>query len=49
MALTRFANMRSQSSASYQRVEQFLDSKPLIIDGENIIDYYVDKFVPIAK
>ncbi len=46
MALTRFANMRSQSSASYQRVAQFLDSKPLIIDGENIIDYYVDEFVP---
>lgn len=49
MALTRFANMRSQSSASYQRVERFLDSKPLIIDGENIIDYYVDEFVPFKE
>ncbi|MGI6360416.1 MAG: ABC transporter ATP-binding protein [Acholeplasmatales bacterium] len=46
MALTRFASMRSQSVASYQRIERFLDSKPLIIDGENIIDYYVDEFIP---
>ncbi len=46
MALTRFASMRSQSSASYQRVEKFLDSKPLIINGENIIDHYVDEFIP---
>ena len=44
MALTRFASIRSQSYASYQRVEQFLDSKPLIIEGENIVDLYVDKF-----
>lgn len=49
MALTRFASMRSQSSASYQRVEKFLDSKPLIVNGENIIDYYVDEFVPFKE
>lgn len=46
MALSRFASIRSQSTASYQRVAQFLDAKPLIIEGENIIDLYVDTFVP---
>lgn len=49
MALTRFASMRSQSVASYQRVEKFLDSKPLIINGENIINYYVDEFIPYEE
>lgn len=49
MALTRFASIRSQSYASYQRVEQFLDSKPLIIEGENIIDLYVDGFNPYEQ
>lgn len=34
MALTQFANLRSQSSASYSRVSEFLDSKPLLIDGK---------------
>lgn len=45
MALSRFASIRSQSTASYQRVAQFLDAKPLIIEGENILDVYVDEFV----
>lgn len=33
MALTQFANFRSQALASYKRISEFLDSKPLIIEG----------------
>lgn len=38
MALTQYANLKSQSSASYSRVAEFLDSKPLIIDGGQEIE-----------
>lgn len=37
MALTQFANLRSQAHASYERISGFLDSKPLIQDGVNVI------------
>lgn len=33
MALTQFANFRSQALASYKRISEFLDSKSLIIEG----------------
>ncbi len=33
MALTQFANMRSQASASYMRVKEFLDSQSQLVDG----------------
>lgn len=38
MALTQYANLKSQSSASYSRVAEFLDSKPLIIEGGQEIE-----------
>lgn len=38
MAFTQFANLKSQASASYARVSEFLDSKPILIDGEEEID-----------
>ena len=37
MAITQFANLRSQASASYSRVAEFLDSKSLLVDGETEI------------
>lgn len=37
MALTQFANLRSQSLASYSRISEFLDSKSLLIDGKEEI------------
>lgn len=49
MALTRFANIRSQASASYSRISNFLDSKPIIIEGENIISKHVTTLVPLNK
>ncbi|NLN51165.1 MAG: ABC transporter ATP-binding protein [Acholeplasmataceae bacterium] len=38
MAITQFANLRSQASASYSRVAEFLDSKSLLVDGETEIE-----------
>ncbi|MDD2575226.1 MAG: ABC transporter ATP-binding protein [Acholeplasmataceae bacterium] len=41
MALTQYANFRSQAQASYKRVSEFLDSKPILKEGnlvaENLI------------
>lgn len=38
MALTQFANLRSQSAASYSRISEFLDSKPILVDGEEEVE-----------
>lgn len=38
MALTQYANLKSQSSASYSRIAEFLESEPLLIDGEKEIE-----------
>lgn len=38
MALTQYANLKSQSSASYSRLAEFLDSKSLLIDGEKEVE-----------
>jgi ATP-binding cassette subfamily B multidrug efflux pump len=38
MAITQFANLRSQSLASYSRVAEFLDSKPLLVDGDEEVE-----------
>ncbi len=45
MALTQFANLRSQAHASYERISGFLDAKPLINDGVNVISKYFNNFV----
>jgi len=42
MALTQFANLRSQAMASYQRISGFLDAKPLIKDDTNILNFYLN-------
>lgn len=45
MALTQFANLRSQAHASYERISNFLDAKPLIKDGANIVTKSIENFV----
>lgn len=38
MALTQYANFRSQAQASYKRVSEFLDSKPTLKEGNLVAE-----------
>lgn len=49
MALTQFANLRSQAQASYGRISEFLDAKPLINDEANIISHTITNFVILEE
>jgi len=38
MALTQYANFRSQAQASYKRVSEFLESKPILKEGNLVLE-----------
>lgn len=38
MALTQYANFRSQALASYKRISEFLDSKPILKEGSLVAE-----------
>ena len=38
MALTQFVNFRSQAQASYKRLSEFLNSKPLLKEGDQVLE-----------
>lgn len=38
MALTQFVNFRSQAQASYKRLSEFLNSQPLLKEGDQVLE-----------
>ncbi|HHT55551.1 MAG TPA: ABC transporter ATP-binding protein, partial [Acholeplasma sp.] len=44
MALARFLSLFSQAQASGQRIKEFLDTKPTVVDGDDLIE--VDEISP---
>ena len=47
MALARFLSLFSQAQASGQRIKEFLDTKPTVVDGDNLIE--VEELSPAIK
>ena len=47
MALARFLSLFSQAQASGQRIKEFLDTKPTVVDGDDLIE--VEDLSPAIK